>query len=200
VRDQFLVEVAAREVAGLVELNRLFAAWVETVYHRRVHSETKAPPLERFEAAGPSALPTPAQLHEAFLWSQRRMVTKTATVSLFGNTFEVDAALVGRRVELVFDPFDLASVEVRFEGRSMGSAVAHVLRRHTHPMARPEAASPPAASGIDYLGLVESRHAAELANHIDYVQLRLPPELLPQPLDLPGLQTTTLKTTTEEIS
>ncbi|MGH9164912.1 MAG: DDE-type integrase/transposase/recombinase [Acidimicrobiales bacterium] len=168
VRDQFLVEVEARGVAGLVELNRLFAAWVETVHHRRAHSETGQPPLERFEAAGPFALPTPTQLHEAFLWSERRMVTKTATVSLHGNTFEVDAALVGRRVELVFDPFDLATVEVRFEGRSMGAGVAHVLRRHTHPMARELAPDPPAATGIDYLGLIESRHAAELAARIDY--------------------------------
>jgi hypothetical protein len=31
-------------------------------------------------------------------------VAKTATVGLHGNTYEVDAALVGRRVELVFDP------------------------------------------------------------------------------------------------
>ena len=96
------------------------------------------------------------------------MVTKTATVSLHGNTFEVDAALVGRRVELVFDPFDLAAVEVRFEGRSMGAGVAHVLRRHTHPMARELAPEPPAATGIDYLGLIEARHAAELATRIDY--------------------------------
>ena len=44
VRDQFLVEVAARDVADLVEMNRLFAAWVETAYHRRVHSETNATP------------------------------------------------------------------------------------------------------------------------------------------------------------
>ena len=184
VRDQFLVEVEARGVATLVELNRLFAAWVETVYHRRVHSETGAAPLERFEAGGSFVLPTPAQLHEAFLWSQRRMVTKTATVSLHGNTFEVDAALVGRRVELVFDPFDLTSVEVRFEGRSMGAGVAHVVRRHTHPMVKPETtAVAPAATGIDYLGLVEARHAAELATRIDYAQMRLPDELVPKPAE-----------------
>jgi putative transposase len=183
VRDQFLVEVAARGVATLVELNRLFAAWVETVYHRRVHSETGVPPLERFEAGGRFVLPTPAQLHEAFLWSQRRMVTKTATVSLHGNTFEVDAALVGRRVELVFDPFDLTTVEVRFEGRPMGAGVAHVVRRHTHPLVKPAPTpAPPAATGIDYLGLVEARHAGELARRIDYAQLRLPDEWLPQPL------------------
>ena len=40
VRDRFLVEISVRAVADLAELNRLFAAWVEVDYHRRVHSET----------------------------------------------------------------------------------------------------------------------------------------------------------------
>lgn len=174
VRDQFLVEIAVRGVADLVEMNRLFTAWVETVYHRRVHTETKATPLDRYIAGGPFTIPTPAQLHEAFLWSQTRAVTKTATISLHGNTFEVDAALVGRKVECVFDPFDLTTVEIRFQGRSMGNAIPHRIGRHTHPMARPEAAAPPAATGIDYLALLADRHAAELAQHsppIDYSAL-----------------------------
>jgi putative transposase len=34
-------------------------------------------------------------------------------VSLHGNAYQVDAELVGRKVELVFDPFDLTTVEVR---------------------------------------------------------------------------------------
>ena len=42
---------------------------------------------------------------------------------LHGNAFEVDAALVDRAVEVVFDPFDLETVEIRFKGRSMGSGV-----------------------------------------------------------------------------
>jgi hypothetical protein len=54
------------------------------------------------------------------LWSASRVVSKTATVSLHGNSFEVDAALIGRSAELVFDPFDLTDIEVRYEGRSMG--------------------------------------------------------------------------------
>ena len=53
VRIQFLVEVEARGVADLAELNRLFAAWVETVYHRRVHSETGETPLERLARRRP---------------------------------------------------------------------------------------------------------------------------------------------------
>ena len=61
VREQFLVEVTdttAEDLAAagvdhrgaLLELNRLFMAWVETEYHRRTHSETGQAPLARWEA------------------------------------------------------------------------------------------------------------------------------------------------------
>src|SRR5674476_1010305 len=127
VREQFLIELAVpgalAKIATLAQLNELFTAWVETVYHQRVHSETGQTPLARFTTADPPVIPTPAALHEAFLWSETRLVAKTATVSLFGNTYEVDAALVGRRVELVFDPFDLSDLQVRYQGRDMGVAL-----------------------------------------------------------------------------
>lgn len=177
VREQFLVELSAPgalgKVDGLAGLNELFAAWVETVYHARVHSETGQAPLERFLAPGPPALPSPAQLHEAFLWSARRTVTKTATVSLHGNVYQVEPALVGRRVELVFDPFDLTQLDVRYSGRSMGTAVPHRIGRHTHPDAQPETrpAAPPVATGIDYLRLVADRHTAALAERVRYAAL-----------------------------
>ena len=46
VREQFLVEITGNPegdpsrhpIADLGELNRLFTAWVETVYHRQIHS------------------------------------------------------------------------------------------------------------------------------------------------------------------
>ena len=173
VRAQFLVEVDARGgAASLAELNELFTAWVEVVYHQAVHSETKTTPLERFNAAGPPVLPTPAVLHEAFLWSELRVVTKTATVSLHGNAFEVDAALVGQRCELVFDPFDLTDIEVRYQGRPMGKAVPVRITRHTHPQARPDAAPTPTPTGIDYLALLAARRDAALAGEaINYASL-----------------------------
>jgi putative transposase len=179
VREQFLVELQApgalEAVTDLAALNELFAGWVETVYHQRVHRETEQKPLERFLAAGPPALPTPALLREAFLWSHTRQVTKTATLSLHGNTYEVDAALIGRKVEVVFDPFDLTTLEVRYQGRPMGQAVPHRIGRHVHPNARPDLPPPaPAPTGIDYLGLVAAQHRAQLAARINYNGL--PPE------------------------
>ncbi|HYO86589.1 MAG TPA: DDE-type integrase/transposase/recombinase [Dermatophilaceae bacterium] len=183
VREQFLVELAApgalAAVTDLARLNELFAAWVETVYHARVHSETEQKPLERFLAAGPPALPTPRLLREAFLWSHTRRVTKTGTLSLHGNRYEVDAALVGRQVEVVFDPFDLTALQVRYQGRPMGLAVPHRIGRHVHPDARPDLPPPTApATGIDYLDLVAARHRAQLAGRINYTDLPGGPQRL----------------------
>ena len=71
VREQFLVEVtdtASEDLAAagvdhataLLELNRLFAAWVETEYHRRAHTETGQNPLARWEAGWDRLGRTPA--------------------------------------------------------------------------------------------------------------------------------------------
>ncbi|BAH56132.1 DDE-type integrase/transposase/recombinase [Rhodococcus opacus] len=180
VREQFLVEVtdtssedlAAAGVdhaAALLEMNRLFTAWVETEYHRRVHSETGQSPLARWQdgwdrLGRTPAMPTAADLTEAFLWSEHRTVTKTATVSLHANVYEVDPALVGRKVELVFSPFDLETLEVRYRGKSFGTATPHTISRHAHPKAKPETTAPqsPAQTGIDYLALTAVAHHEQL--------------------------------------
>ncbi len=173
VRDQFLVEID--DGVELTELNRLFSAWLEVVYHRRVHSETQQTPLARFEAAGVPALATPALLREAFLWSQARMVTKTATVSLHANQYEVDAALIGKKIELVFDPFDLTRIEVRYLRRPFGLAVPLVIGRRTHPQAESQLPPPATPTGIDYLKLIAEKRDAELGGErIDFASFTHP--------------------------
>ena len=91
-------------------------------------------------------------------------MTKTATVSLHGNTFQVDQMLVGRKVELVFSPFDMETVEVRYQNKSHGKALPHNITRHVHPKARPEIPEPPtpAATGIDYLELTAHTHHEQI--------------------------------------
>jgi putative transposase len=181
VREQFLVEVGdsttadlaergLTHAAALLQLNALFTAWVESVYHHRVHSETGQTPLARWHEGwqrlghGPMMASADA-LTEAFLWSAQRTVTKTATVSLHANTYQVDPALVGRRVELVFSPFDLQRIEVRFRERSYGHAAPFRITRHTHPKARPEIPQPQPAptTGIAYLHLVADAHQQQIA-------------------------------------
>jgi len=181
VRDQFLVELTEERAArlrDLGELNRLFTAWTETVYHVREHSETGQPPLARWEAGGPFPLPADADLAEAFRWSEWRTVSKTATVSMHGNRYQVDPALTGRRVELVFDPFDLTVLSVRSGGRDAGTATPHHITRHAHPKARPEdpgtGDSTPRATGIDYLALIGEQHDRQRELPVNYAALITP--------------------------
>jgi putative transposase len=174
VREQVLVELEDRPPASLDDLNRVFQAWVEQVYHRRVHSETGRTPLERFLAQGPPTLPNELALAGAFRWSERRTVSKIGTVSMHGNTYEVDPELAGRQVDLVFDPLELADVAVQIDGRHVGLAVALRIKRHVHPRAQPPVA-PAEPTGIDYLGLIRRRREQELQQRIDYRNLPGPP-------------------------
>ena len=169
VREQFLIEVAHSDISSLEVLEERFQGWVEQVYHRRIHSETGQTPLERFSIK--PKVPDLALVREAFLFSETRTVTKTATVSLYGNDYEVDQALVGRRIDLVFDPFDLSLINVRYMDRDFGKAVIHKISRHSHPMTiahSPETIKP---SGIDYLALVDKKHRKYLGSPIGYREL-----------------------------
>jgi putative transposase len=163
-------------------MNRLFQAWTETVYHRTVHSETGEAPLARWAKATPAerAVPDPAALHEAFLWSERRKADKTALVKMHGNAYQVDAWLAGRMVELVFSPFDLDRIEVRLEGKPAGTAVPFTIRRHRHPKTRTGDDRPrtePEPTGIDYLGILGDGHDDALKDQVSYRFLREGPAL-----------------------
>jgi len=177
VRGQFLAELTegrAAQIPDLAELNRLFTAWTETVYHVREHSETRQAPLARWEAGGPFPVPSPAALADAFRWSEWRTVSKTATVSMHGNRYQVDPGLAGRRVELVFDPFDLTVLSVRSGGKDAGTATPHHITRHAHPKARPEPLpgdDAPRATGIDYLSLLGEQHDKQVSGRVNYAAL-----------------------------
>lgn len=171
-REQFLSEAQRKEGLSLPELNRLLRAWLERSYHRRAHSETEEAPAVRFASARPRYV-SEAELHDAFLWSVARTVSKTATVSLHGNRYEVDAALIGRSVELLFDPYALGKVEVRHLGRSFGEAVAHEVSRHVHPRAEADLGQEPASpTGIDYLALLETEHERDLLQRSGGIEFR----------------------------
>lgn len=173
IRERFIAEAEHVGISSLDELNDRFGAWVDQVANRRTHAETNMTPEARFDAGGTRRGADPARLVDAFRWSAQRKVTRTATVSLDGNHYSVDPALVGRRVELRFDPENLTAIDVFVEGRPAGVATPFVIGHHTHKAA-PQAARPsPKATGVDYLGLVAAAHDAETVGPISYMQVPL---------------------------
>jgi putative transposase len=165
-RLQFLPEVEASQLTTLAELNESLWAWLECVYHVRVHSETQQTPLARFAAGlADVRVVEPETLRRAFLWREKRKVTKTATLSLQGNRYQVDPALAGQTVELRFDPFDLAQVELLRDGQTLGLATVLEQGRQRHlAVARlaTEPLSPPRPkSSLDYLAALRAEHQTQ---------------------------------------
>jgi putative transposase len=172
IRERFLLEAEAHGIGSFQELNDRFTAWAAQVCNTRVHAETGQPPIQRFTSHGPLHAVEPSLLREAFRWSVLRRVTSTASISLAGNRYSVDEALIGRRVELRFDPEDLTRLEVYWEGHPAGQAIPFILSRHVHrqvPQAQPP--TPPPSTGVDYLSIVLAAHDAETLGQLAFRDL-----------------------------
>jgi putative transposase len=161
IREAFLAEACHHGIESLEQLNDLFAAWAEQVANRRVHAETGQAPIDRFTAGGPHRQAPDAVLADAFRWSVTRRVTRVATVPLEGNSYSVDPALTGRRIELRFDPENMARIDVFLDGKPAGAAVPFIIGRHVHKAVAPPQVPPGERTGIDYLGLVAAAHEDE---------------------------------------
>jgi putative transposase len=74
-------------------------------------------------------------------------------------------------VELIFDPLELADVEVRLDGRHAGMAVPLRIKRHVHRRPQLKPPGPVKPTGVDYLALIPERRERELQRRVDYRHL-----------------------------
>jgi transposase InsO family protein len=162
VRSDFLPELSRSTLTSLAQLNESLLAWLEVVYHRKLHSETGQAPLERYrQDPAPATRPVePTTLRQAFLHRDQRQVTKTATLSFQGNRYRVPDYLRGRSIELRYDPFDLAHLELWLNDTFLQMAQPDHLVNPTHPDLKPDPlpAPPSAQTGLDYLALLRTEH------------------------------------------
>ena len=185
VRAQLLPTLVAEDTASLGALNRRLAGWIEAEYHHAPHRGLDGDtPLDRWAAAA-DAIRHPeadAELDEMFLFEAKRKVQSDRTVSLEGRLYEIDAALVGQKVTLRFDPgAPGAPITVVHEGRVIerarqvdlyancfvrrdrhsGAAAPDVERDTTHTATSASAAAspPPTAppSGLTMRGFADER-------------------------------------------
>ena len=177
VQSDFLPELPTSSVTTLPQLNESLLAWLEVVYHLKMHSETGQAPLERFrQDPAPATRPAdPEQLRQAFLHRVERKVRKTATVSFQGNRYTVPAYLRGKRVELRYDPFDLTHIEVWYNDAFLELAQPEEIVTTSHPNVELDPVpKPPANSGLDYLALLRierERLIQEQLGGIHFTQL-----------------------------
>jgi transposase InsO family protein len=148
----------------LAELNALHWAWLSAEYHARRHDTTGRAPREHWlaDARHLRALPPGADLDAIFLHRAPRLVRKDATVRWAGGFLEVRPELVGKTVELRYNPTDPhAHPRVFVAGRFVCDTVPldrykNATRRRHHPPGEPDPTVEP--TGIDPLALIQHEH------------------------------------------
>jgi len=185
VQQAFYPEVAASNLTDLALLNQSFWAWLDRLYHARVHGETGQTPFDRF-AAGADAervrTVDAETVRLAFLWRTQRTVTRQATLSLQGNIYHVDAAWCGQTIELRYDPFDLTRMEVYRDGQHLGTASLTHIKRQMHLAVEhlvPESLRKDAAAKVDFLKTLREEHDQALRQQlggIRFAQLDAAPD------------------------
>ena len=140
-----LSELDTTRIHNLADLNARLWAWLELVYHQRVHSALDGlTPLARYQqdlprirALGSKA----ANLDEIFYHRVSRKVRRDGTVSWLNKQFEVPYELAGKQIHLVIDPYTKTAIRVEDdEGKDIGAVTPLDVIANCHRSRRkPEA-------------------------------------------------------------
>jgi len=118
VQKQFESEIRHQNICTLDELNDYFTAWLQTVYHKKIHSETNETPEFRFESGLEARKEVCLNRAIQFFWSKdTRIVNKTfSDVRLNSQYYRVDPKHRGDKVQVRYDPFgDMKSIHIYSE-------------------------------------------------------------------------------------
>jgi putative transposase len=124
VREQFLASLDPQALLSLEQLNERLWHWLDTVYHRREHSALQTTPLLRWQRDIEQVrqLPPATDMRRLFFHRLDRLVRRDSTFLLRNRFFEAPPQLAGKRIEVRFDPLDLAHVEIYCDGKPEGAA------------------------------------------------------------------------------
>jgi putative transposase len=108
----------------LYETRLRLSQWIESVYHLREHSSLRETPLLRWQRdiGQVRQLPPSTDMRRLFFHRLDRVVRRDSTFVLQGRFFEAPPHLAGQRIEVRFDPLDIAQVEAYHEGKPQGPA------------------------------------------------------------------------------
>jgi len=150
-------EVEDELPAGVIALSDLASAhyaWLAREYHLRVHDTTGQAPRARFlsELGELRAAPPADKLAEIFLHRRTRTVRKDAAIRWEGGWLEVRPELMGKKIELRFDPRgDGALPKVFREGRFYCDTVRLDRIANAHRVRRRITGAP--APGVEPTGI-----------------------------------------------
>ena len=136
--DAFFEEAKLQNLATLDGYNHNLNIWISECYQNKEHSSLGNTPLNTYRSSKtPQRFAQPQVLAEAFLHQETRKVDKTGCVCLDKHLYEVGLPLVGRNVEILFDPADKSIITVKHEKSGFEKRVGE-YKIGTHVGARPK--------------------------------------------------------------
>jgi transposase InsO family protein len=191
--DDFLNEFGLEGVQTLPELNRKFSIWLDEGYTHDPHDALKVEErdphtgkLLRKRERTPYQAYTedPAKVRyvsslecrDAFLWEEQRTVDKSGCIKLAGVVFDVGVALIRRRVDVRYDPFDISVIEVWHDGKFQCKAEKLYIPEFAPKQEEPPATAPKKPTYSRLLKLYEDKNKEREKQRNGALSFRSPKE------------------------
>ena len=156
--DAFLAEVALDQPKTLEELNKALELWINEYYHKNPHTglDGLSPGVAFRSDKRALKFASADEITAAFLHTETRQVDKTGCISLNGEKYEVGIQLMGRKVEVYFDPSWADAVEIHHKDFKPFQANRLIIGENCGvTTSLPEAMTPLTANGSRLLSALE---------------------------------------------
>ena len=160
--ESFMDEVSLKNCKTLDDYNRYFNIWLTECYHKRIHGGLKglSPEVAYNSSKTPRRFVSPETIASAFMHVERRKVDKSGCISFQGRKYEVSILLVGRKVDVAYDPSDIETITVEHNGDSWQVKELHI-GEHTGPRPKLPKSMLPAISGTSRLLDIKEKQNAQ---------------------------------------
>lgn len=183
-QQDFLIEAQRVHIHSVDELNSYFQAWLDVEYHRQEHHGIGTTPLDRFtsvlKTTPVKTVESLEEITEIFLYRETRNVhASSGIIKVAGNRYQAtDTSLLGARIEVRFDPFDLSRLYLYRDGVFIQTACPVDLKNPVLSTVPEESGTPGhiiRQSSVEFFNRLKQReeelHRAE-QKHIDFTKIQ----------------------------
>lgn len=183
--DAFIAEAKAKKIRSLEDLNRYWEICLEEYYQNRAHDgireyyagmnvsvpEEGISPLQEFNRdTRPLVFIDPATVGDAFLYHEERKVDKGACINFQGRRYETKPVLIGRTVEISYDPAASEIITVRGPGVEAFQAKPLKIGSYCDPVAPlPNTMQQEKPETSRFLDALEKKHAESVKRCTDAI-------------------------------
>jgi len=134
VRKRFMPLLTDEDLSSLTNLNQKFFTWLEEDYHRKIHSSIDMTPLDKYmsQISEVKTFNNPEKMEMLFLKRQKRKVKHDGTISVNSKLYEVPPVLIGKKIDIRFNPETYEQIFIYDDGKCLGTAKPVIMHDNAH--------------------------------------------------------------------